>query len=139
MGEFVYEHIVMLNETNAMAGVVYFSNFVKWQGMAREFILSQHPKFKEIMSRPIEMITQSCSVNYLGHLYFGDKIQIKVTAKRILPASFVMAFRYFNKDTSKLVATGEQKVAFANIQTRELCKVPEEIYQLAKSIEESEK
>lgn len=138
MKEFVYDHIVMLNETNAMAGVVYFSNFVKWQGIAREFILSQHPKFKEIMGRPIEMITQSCSVNFLGHLYFGDKVQIKVTTKRILPASFVMVFRYFHKETNKLVATGEQKVAFASLQTRDLCKVPEEIYELAKSIEETD-
>jgi len=139
MKEFVYEHMVLLNETNAMAGVVYFSNFVKWQGMAREFILSQHPKFKEMMSRPIEMITQNCSVNFLGHLYFGDKIQIKVTTRRILPASFVLVFRYFNKETNQLIATGEQKVAFANLQTRELCETPEEIRQLAQSVEEKEK
>lgn len=138
MKEFTYEHLILLNETNAMAGVVYFANFVKWQGMAREYILIQHPKFKEIMSRSIEMITHSCSVDFLDHLYFGDTVQIKITSKRVLPTSFIMVFRYFNKLTNKLVATGEQKITFANLQTRQLCKMPEEIYELAKTVEEIE-
>jgi len=135
VNEFTFEHTVFLNETNAMAGVVYFSNFVKWQGMARESILRQHPKFKEIMSRPIEMITRSCSVNFLDHLYFGDEVLIKVSTKQVLPASFVMVFHYLNKTTNKLVAIGEQKIAFADLQTRQLCMVPDEICELAKSVE----
>ncbi len=34
--EFAIEHRVYFNETNAMGGVVYFANYVKWQGMTRE-------------------------------------------------------------------------------------------------------
>ena len=34
--DFTYKHTVHLHETNAMGGVVYFANFVKWQGIARE-------------------------------------------------------------------------------------------------------
>lgn len=132
---YIYEHLVLLNETNAMGGVVYFSNFVKWQGMAREYILRQHPMFGKIVSGGLEMITTSCNVEFLGHLYFGDTVQVKITARDVLPTSFIIKFEYFNRETGKLVATGEQKVTFANKQTGQICRIPEEIFELAKAVE----
>ena len=132
---YFYDHLVLLEETNAMGGVVYFSNFVKWQGMAREYILTRHPSFREIISGPAEMITHSCSVRFLDHLRFGDTLRIQVSTKEIMPTSFVMIFEYFNKETGKLVAEGEQKVAFADKTTGQLCRVPREIIELVKSVE----
>lgn len=136
---YYYDHLVLLEETNAMGGVVYFSNFVKWQGMAREYILTQHPGFKELMSGPAEMITHSCSVRFLDCLYFGDTVRIKVSTKDIMPTSFRMIFAYCNKETGKLVAEGEQKVTFSDKTTGELCRVPKEILELAKRAEIVEK
>lgn len=133
MKEYFYDHLVLLEETNAMGGVVYFSNFVKWQGMAREYLLTQHPSFREIISGPQEMITHSCSVRFLDHLRFGDTVRIKVFTKEIMPTSFVMIFKYFNQATGKLVAEGEQKVTFADKTTGQLCRIPKEIMELAES------
>ena len=49
--EFVYKHTVYLNETNAMGGVVYFANFVKWQGVVREeFFMKAFPAW--VTARP---------------------------------------------------------------------------------------
>lgn len=126
---------VTLSDTNAMGGVVYFANFVKWQGMVRELIMRHKCDFKQVMSRSLQMITHSCSVKFSGHLYFGDVVRIEVQTKQVLPTSFVMLFQYFNDETDGLVATGEQKVTFADSKTGQLCRVPEEIYQLAEEVE----
>jgi len=132
---YVYRHTVLLNETNAVGGVVYFSNFVKWQGMAREWILMENTDYKKIMSQPIEMATHSCSVLFHKHLYFGARVRIEIQTTKILPTSFVMQFRYFNDQTNDLVATGEQKITFMNTKSGELCRIPEEIMGLAKAVE----
>lgn len=135
--KFVYEHQILLNETNAMGGVVYFAHFAKWQGMVREWILCQHPKFKEIVERPIEMITRNCSVEYLGHLYFGDVVQIEAATYDVRPTSFMMEFRYYRKDPTALVATGLQKVTFADRKTGQICRIPPEILEIAKTAEKT--
>lgn len=127
--------MVLLNETNAMGGVVYFSNFVKWQGIAREFVVREQTDYKQLMASPVEMITHSCSVEFLSHLYFGDVVRIELSTANILPTSFVMLFRYFNDETNQLVATGKQKITFASKGSGQGCRIPEEILRLAKVFE----
>lgn len=137
--KFLFKHVILLNETNAMGGVAYFANFVKWQGMAREMILRQSPYFKELIIQPIDMITHSCSVKFLGHLYFGDIVRIEVQTKNILPASFVLIFHYYNNETDNLVGTGEQRVTFSERSSGQLCRMPEALVHLAKEVEIPEK
>ncbi len=132
---FALRHTVSLSETNAMGGVVYFSNFVKWQGVARELILQRELDYKKLMAASIDMITHSCSIKFLGHLYFGDVVRFEIQTAKILPMSFVMLFEYFRDDNSKIVATGDQKVTFANSRDGNLCRIPSEIYDLVKRVE----
>ena len=132
---YVLRHAVTFSETNAMGGVVYFSNFVKWQGVARELILCQKIEYKKLMSSSLEIITHSCSAKFLEQLYFGDVARIEVQTRDVLPTSLVIQFRYFDDKTDKLVATGEQKVAFADGKKGELCRIPPEIQALAKEVE----
>ncbi len=126
---------ITLGDTNAMGGVVYFSNFVRWQGVVRELIMKQKCDFRKIMSQPLQMITHSCSVRFSDHLYFGDVVRIEVQTKQVLPTSFIMLFNYFNDGTNALVAIGEQKITFSDSKTGQLCRIPEEIYKLAKEVE----
>ena len=52
--EFIYKHTVYLNETNAMGGVVYFANFVKWQGIVREeFFMKAGNALRSMTTREI--------------------------------------------------------------------------------------
>ena len=132
---FVLKHTVSLSETNAMGGVVYFSNFVKWQGIARELIMRQNVDYKNLMASPLDLITHSCSVKFLGHLYFGDVVRLEIQTKKVLPTSFVMLFEYLKDESSDVVAIGEQRVTFANRENGELCRMPREIFDLAKQVE----
>ena len=132
---FILRHVVSLSDTNAMGGVVYFSNFIKWQGMARELIMRQKVDYKKLIASPLDMITHSCSAKFLGHLYFGDVVRLEVQTKKILPTSFVMVFEYLRDGGGDVVAVGEQRVTFANRENGELCRMPQEIFDLAKQVE----
>jgi acyl-CoA thioesterase FadM len=134
MNYFTYEHLILFNETNALGGVAYFSNYVKWQGMAREYILCSHPQFKKLLSSGIEIVTNRCSVEFRDSLYFGDIVLIKIFIKQIMPASLTLLFEYLNKKTGQIVAIGEQKIAFINSESKQLCRMPKEILDLAESV-----
>ncbi|MFZ5801994.1 MAG: acyl-CoA thioesterase [Candidatus Omnitrophota bacterium] len=133
-GKYVHRHTILLNETNAMGGVVYFSNFVKWQGIVREMVLKERCDYRALFSEPVDMITHSCSVKFLQHLYFGDVVRIEMATDHILPTSFVMFFEYYRDSEGALAATGEQKVTFADRATGVLCRIPGPILEIAKSL-----
>ncbi len=115
--EFVIEHRVYFNETNAMGGVVYFANFVKWQGMTREeFFVKVFPNWKEIMKLATEgfvnMITVEEHSYFRRHAFFGDKITIKLQTAHLRKCSFDLLFRMYRNDEQELLYEGWQRVTF---------------------------
>ena len=95
--EFTYKHTVYLNETNAMGGVVYFANYVKWQGMVREeFFMKAFPAWKEVMklvmSGSANMITVEEHSRFRRHASFGDTVIIKLKTANLKKCSFDLIF-----------------------------------------------
>ena len=79
--EYIFKHTVYLNETNAIGGVVYFSNYVKWQGMVREeYFMKTFPSWiaimKEVEEGKVHMITVEEHSHFKRHAFFGDTIII---------------------------------------------------------------
>ena len=114
---FVYKHIVYFNETNSMGGVVYFSNYVKWQGMVREaFLQNAVPGWKtimrEVMAGRVNMITAEEHSRFTHHAFFGDEITIKIYATEVHKLSFKIIFEMTKNSSSELIYTGWQKLAF---------------------------
>ena len=116
---FIFEHTVYFNETNAVGGVAYFSNFVKWQGIAREeYFIRTVPSWKEIMqliaSGQLNMITVEEHSHFIQHAFFGDKIIIRLQTTNIKQYSFDMVFIMLNAKNEQIIYEGFQRLAFDN-------------------------
>lgn len=114
---FSHSHLVYFNETNSMGGVVYFSNYVKWQGMVREeFFIKTVPGWqlmmKEVISGNLNMLTAEEYSRFIRHAFFGDEIIIKIYATEIKKLSFKIMFEMTKTGHSDLIYTGWQKLAF---------------------------
>jgi enediyne biosynthesis thioesterase len=121
MKSYRYEHVVSFEETNAL-GNVYFSNFLKWQGICRERFLKEHtPELIVRLADGLKIATVACSCSFYWNLYpfdsvfidmylddpGGDKLIREVDVLRI-------SFKYWKSADSQklLVAEGEQRIAF---------------------------
>ena len=114
---FLFKHLVYFHETNSMGGVVYFSNYVKWQGMVREeFFLMTVPQWKplmrEVISGNLNMLTAEEYSRFIKHSFFGDDITIKIYASDIKKLSFKVIFEMTKNNESDLIYSGWQKLAF---------------------------
>lgn len=113
---FIIRHRIYFNETNAVGGVVYFSNYVKWQGMSREkYFVETCPDWPDIMKQVYEfklnMITVEEHSYFLQHAFFGDEITIELRTANAKKFSFDMLFLMKN-GRNETVYEGMQKLAF---------------------------
>ena len=129
---FTVEHTVYFNETNAVGGVAYFSNFVKWQGMVREeYFIQTVPSWREIMkligTGRVNMITVEEHSHFLQHAYFGDRIIIRLQTTNVRKYSFDMTFVMINAETEQVIYEGFQRLAFDNFNGK-FVEIPEAMY-----------
>lgn len=113
---FLIRHKVYFHETNAVGGVVYFSNYVKWQGMAREkYFVDTCPDWTDIMRQVYElklnMITVEEHSYFVQHAFFGDDITIELRTGNAKKFSFEMFFLMKN-GRGETLYEGMQKLAF---------------------------
>lgn len=114
---FTLGHTVYFNETNAMGGVAYYSNYVKWQGMTREdYFIKTVPEWKIIMQEVangnVNMITVEEHSHFIRHAFFGDELIIKLQTGDIRKYSFNMLFEIVKSGTEEPIYKGWQKLAF---------------------------
>jgi acyl-CoA thioesterase FadM len=117
--QFIYNHLVYLNETNAMGGVVYYSNYSKWQGIVREaFFIRCVPEWQQILAEVLKgnvgMITVEEYSSFIHHAYFGDEIVIKAVAKDIQKFNFKIAYEMTKEGQQEIIYQGWQKIAFSD-------------------------
>lgn len=118
---FKFKHKIYFNETNAVGGVAYFSNFVKWQGMVREeYFVSTVPEWQDIMkevsSGKVNMITVEEHSHFIQHAYFGDTITIHLRTANLKRFSFDMIFKVYRNSTEDPIYDGWQRLAFDDYQ-----------------------
>ena len=140
--EFVYKHTVYLNETNAIGGVVYFSNYVKWQGMVREeFFMKVFPSWIEIMKEvsegKVNMITVEEHSNFRRHAFFGDTIIIKLQTADVRRCSFDLKFKMYRNSIEELIYEGWQTLTFMDYKG-DFISIPEPIRETVLSFRASD-
>ncbi|WP_435623182.1 SDR family NAD(P)-dependent oxidoreductase [Flagellimonas sp.] len=122
---FKYRHMVSFEETN-LVGNVYFSNFIKWQGLCREAFLHKHlnlvadestnkvPISSLLGSGKLALVTLNTSCNYFKELKAFDNINIHLLLEGIEGNRIKMKFRYYLEGgdaKEELVAEGKQEIA----------------------------
>ncbi|WP_330255540.1 acyl-CoA thioesterase [Nocardia sp. NBC_00565] len=115
---FTIEHTITAGDTSAV-GPVYYARLIDWQGQCRERCGQLGaPIFSSDISGDYAMLTQSCSCEYLGELYFGDLVAIRLTVLWARMHLMKAEFHYHKintpgQDGGHLVARGEQMWASA--------------------------
>jgi enediyne biosynthesis thioesterase len=122
---YLYEHVVTFEETNAL-GNVYFSNFLKWQGVCRERFLQEHaPELIREFTDGVKIATLECSCSYYWELYPFDRVLIEMyldneaTSRGIEDDVLRIGFKYWKEAEPQrlLAAEGEQKIVFLYAQS----------------------
>ena len=126
-----YTHIVSLEDTN-LAGNVYFTKHISWQGRCRELFLNEHaPSVLRDLSGDLALITTRCSCSYFAELFPFDSIMLKMTLAEISPSCLTLLFEYYRMTDSdeELVARGEQEIVCMKRQAGKLepVAIPEEL------------
>jgi acyl-CoA thioesterase FadM len=116
---FTHKHTVYFDETNAMGGVVYFANFVKWQGLTREaFFMHAIPNWKDIMNLVAngnaQMITVEEHSHFKRNAGFGDTVIIQLQTSNLRRCSFDLTFKMFRNSEEELIYEGWQRLTFAD-------------------------
>ena len=129
------EKLITFKQTNIM-GNTYFSNYVEWQGEAREKLLLCHPAAGAFMKQNphIFLITHSLGHRFITNTYFGDRLRIDITSKNIMDYSLMLVFRYRGIPSEQLIGEGWQKVCFWDRQLNRPCKTPQFFLDLAEPL-----
>jgi enediyne core biosynthesis thioesterase len=113
-GIFVLRHTVTFEETNAV-GNVYFVNYLRWQGRAREMFLLQHaPAVLEEARHGLHLVTVRCGCDFYVELEAFDEIEIRMALDRQEQNRLSLSFDFvrISRGSDELVARGSQDVAF---------------------------
>lgn len=104
-----YRHVVGFQETN-LAGNVYYTNHLAWQGRCREMFLRDHaPDVLHELSRGLALATVSCACEYFAELTAFDEVIVQMRLVELVQNRMRLAFEYWRD--RELVARGEQQVA----------------------------
>lgn len=106
---YVYSHTVTLSDTNA-TGNVYFAEYIRWQGIARElFLLNEAPSALP-NDDTTTVVTTFVECQFLIECKAFDQIEIHVTADQPTNHSLELRFEYRRRDgdAEVIVARGRQ-------------------------------
>lgn len=114
MSAYEYKHVVGFEETS-LAGNVYYSNYVRWQGRCREMFLRDHaPEVLSLLERGFALITTSVHCEYLAELSAFDEVIIRMRLGTLKQNRVQMLFEYWRQNSAgeELIARGEQQVVY---------------------------
>lgn len=112
--EYIYERKINYYETDKM-GVIHHSNYIRYMEEARcEWLDKEGMPFDEFERNDITIPVLGVSCKYKYHATFGDIIQIRTKVSEYTGVRMTVTYEIYNKETGKLLATGETKHGFTN-------------------------
>jgi len=114
MNYFEYRHTVGFEETN-LVGNVYYVNYLRWQGRARELFLKQ--RASEILAdlqNDLKLFTLKVDCEFYAEITAFDEVSIRMRLEELGQTQLQFAFDYvrLNPDGGEtLIARGMQRVA----------------------------
>jgi enediyne biosynthesis thioesterase len=120
MGQYYeYRHVVGIEETD-FVGIVYYVNYVRWQGRCRELFLLEHaPKLLGELQGGLKMITLKSECEFLTQISADDELSIRMRVEHLTQTEIGLAFEYvrIRKGMDDIVAKGSQRVAYVQAAT----------------------
>ena len=112
--EYTFERNINYYETDKM-GVVHHSNYIRFLEEARcAWMESIGLPFEKLEENGITIPVLGVNCTYKYHVTFGDTILIKLKVKDYTGVRMTVTYEIYNKETGKLLATGETKHGFTN-------------------------
>jgi enediyne biosynthesis thioesterase len=114
MNYFEYRHIVGFEETN-LVGNVYYVNYLRWQGRARELFLKE--RASQVLAElqdDLKLFTLKVDCEFYAEITAFDEVSIRMRLVELGQTQLQFAFDYvrLNPDGGEtLVARGMQRVA----------------------------
>ena len=115
-----YEYIRIINyyETDRM-GVVHHSNYIRFLEEARcQWLRNVGMSYEKTEECGIAIPVLSVNCDYKAHVTFGDIISIKPFVKEYNGARLTIGYEITEKESGKIILTGETKHCFTNRELR---------------------
>jgi len=110
-------------------GIVHLEKIAEWMSIGREqFFKETCPDHRWLFDGDTAIFTVSMSIESKSTSIWADRIELRIKPYKIKKISYSVNFEFFNVRTSKLIAIGDQKVAFMSKKTGKFCKISEDIY-----------
>lgn len=111
---FKFERKINYYETDRM-GVVHHSNYIRFMEEARcAWLESEDMPFELLEENGITIPVLGVNCNYKYHVTFGDIIIIEPFLKEYTGVRMTVGYNVTEKNTGKIVLTGETKHCFTN-------------------------
>lgn len=113
-----YSRTINYYETDKM-GIVHHSNYIRFLEEARCYWLrSAGMPFEVLEEKGITIPVLGVNCNYKSHVTFGDVIIIKPIVKEYNGVRLTVEYEVIEKESGRLVLTGETKHCFTNKELR---------------------
>lgn len=126
MKEHTIEIRVSYADTDQM-DVVYYANYFVWFERGRiEYLRALGLSYKEMEKQNLILPVMEASCSYKAPAHFDDLVLIKTKIKELGKSSINFTYEVENKETGKLLATGETRHPFIN-KEKKIVRIPDEI------------
>ncbi len=114
MNYFEYRHTVGFEETN-LVGNVYYVNYLRWQGRARElFLKDRAPEVLADLQDDLKLFTLKVDCEFYAEITLFDELSVRMRLVELGQTQLQFGFDYVRLDPGggeTLIARGMQRVA----------------------------
>lgn len=115
---------IRFSETDAFGHVNNVSYFIYFE-QARVDYMQELGIDKELLSnKDFLVVTADLYCQFLGEIYFGEEIEVKIRAAKIGNSSFDVEYAVVKKNNNKLAAVGRGAIVFMDRKTKKSTSIP---------------
>lgn len=125
---FFYKNLPVFFKHTDICGFVHPYNFLEWTSYVREaFFQTAVTNFKQVLQRPVKMMTTRISSVFLGDAEFGDQFEARLSVDKIKKVSFDMIVRFYHLKKDILICETRHTVVFVDADREDFAPIPSEI------------
>ncbi len=131
---FKHKFYAYFSETD-MAGIVHFSNFLRYVEKAEEeFIRSLGKSFYEIIKSGYGFPRLEVKCRYLSPIRCGDEVEVRLRVGEVKSKTLRYDFEIYNLTTDKKAAEGYLVVIYMDLKNWKVLEIPKEFIEQLKEV-----